>query len=69
MVNQNLFYCAFIIITPTKEKRRKIPKGDFSLKPKTRTTCYRSSAVKIDPKSERDNARPSYIGRRDGDIP
>jgi len=56
-------------MTSRKGKGKTTPKGDFSFRFETRATRKRSPAIRIESRSEKDNAQTSSPGRRDENVP
>jgi hypothetical protein len=56
-------------MTSRKGKGKTTPKGDFSFRFETGATRKRSPAIRIESRSERDNAQTSSPERRDENVP
>ena len=56
-------------MTSRKGKGKTTPEGNFSFRLETGATHKSSSAIRIETRSERDNAQTSSLGRRDEDVP
>jgi len=63
------FFLPSAIMTSRKGKGKTTPKGDFSFRFETGATRKRSPAIRIESRSERDNAQTSSPERRDGNVP
>jgi hypothetical protein len=63
------FFLLSTIMTSRKGKRKTIPKGDFNFRFETGATRKRSPAIRIESRSERDNAQTSSPGKRDENVP
>jgi hypothetical protein len=56
-------------MTSRKGKGKTTPKGDFNFRFETGATRKRSSAIRIEYKSKRDNAQTSSPGKKDENVP
>ena len=63
------FFFLSTIMTSRKGKGKTTPKGDFNFRFETGATRKRSSAIRIEYKSKRDNAQTSSPGKKDENVP